>query len=213
MADLADSDEANRREAKLVGTLHDQRCETHYCVATGMICASTSRRYPWTMRRANTEPKDVAAGDCRNRSLVGLVLLLGALILATGCASRALYQDNTPQVPASELRGDASWYGPGFAGRSTASGEVFDPGDFTAAHRTLPFGTMIRVVREDTRQWVVVRVNDRGPFVRGRVVDLSESAAREIEMIDHGHVPVWIEILSESGSDVSVDETPTRGRT
>lgn len=94
-----------------------------------------------------------------------------------------------------ELRGQASWYGPGFAGRPTASGEPFDPRDFTAAHRTLPFGTVVRVVRVDTRQWVDVRINDRGPYAHGRVIDLSEAAAAEFDLIDSGVTEVWIEIL------------------
>lgn len=74
----------------------------------------------------------------------------------------------------------ASWYGPGFHGRRTASGERFNTGAFTAAHRTLPFGTRVRVVNQTTGRSVVVRINDRGPFVRGRVIDLSKAAARAI---------------------------------
>ncbi len=75
-------------------------------------------------------------------------------------------------------RGVASWYGPGFAGRRTASGEVFDPGAFTAAHPWLPFGTRLVVRRVATGETVVVRVNDRGPFAKGRILDLAAAAAR-----------------------------------
>lgn len=76
----------------------------------------------------------------------------------------------------------ASWYGPGFHGRKTASGERFNTGALTAAHKTLPFGTRVRVENVHTGRSVVVRINDRGPFVRGRVIDLSKAAARAIGM-------------------------------
>lgn len=79
-------------------------------------------------------------------------------------------------------RGEASWYGPGFHGRRTANGEVFNTHALTAAHRTLPFGTKVRVVNEKTGRSVVVRINDRGPFARGRVIDLAQAAARQIGM-------------------------------
>lgn len=76
--------------------------------------------------------------------------------------------------------GLASWYGPGFHGRRTASGEKFNTHRLTAAHRSLPFGTQTRVTNERTGRSVVVRINDRGPFIRGRVIDLSWAAARAI---------------------------------
>lgn len=76
--------------------------------------------------------------------------------------------------------GIASWYGPGFHGRRTASGERFDQNDLTAAHRTLPFGTRVRVVDEKTGRSVIVRINDRGPFAHGRVIDLSRGAAQAL---------------------------------
>lgn len=82
------------------------------------------------------------------------------------------------------MAGTASWYGPGFRGARTASGERFDTGAFTAAHRSLPFGTRLRVTDSRTRRSVVVRINDRGPFVGGRVIDLSPASARAIGM--HG---------------------------
>lgn len=78
--------------------------------------------------------------------------------------------------------GVASWYGPGFHGRRTASGEVFNQHSMTAAHRHLPFGTKVRVINETTGRSVVVRINDRGPFKHGRVIDLSKSAAQELGM-------------------------------
>ncbi|TVR05053.1 MAG: septal ring lytic transglycosylase RlpA family protein, partial [Spirochaetaceae bacterium] len=74
-----------------------------------------------------------------------------------------------------ELDGLASWYGGKFQGRLTANGEVFDTNQLTAAHRTLPFGTIVRVINPVSEQQVVVRINDRGPFVEGRVIDLSRA--------------------------------------
>jgi len=92
--------------------------------------------------------------------------------------------------------GHASYYSDGLAGKPTASGEPYDPGALTAAHRTLPFGTRIRVTRLDNGRSVVVRVNDRGPFGRrDRILDLSRAAAERLRMIRAGVVPVRIEVL------------------
>ena len=77
---------------------------------------------------------------------------------------------------------NASWYGPGFHGRRTASGEIFNTGAYTAAHRSLPFGTKVRVVNVTTGRSVIVRINDRGSFIRGRIIDLSKAAAQAIGM-------------------------------
>ena len=79
-------------------------------------------------------------------------------------------------------RGKASWYGPGFHGRLTANGERFNTNAFTAAHKTLPFGTKVKVTNNKTGRSVVVRINDRGPYVHGRVIDLSKASARAIGM-------------------------------
>lgn len=84
--------------------------------------------------------------------------------------------------------GKASWYGPGFHGKRTASGERFDTNELTAAHRTLPFGTRVRVVNKKTGQSVVVRINDRGPYAHGRVIDLSRASAQAIGISGVGSV-------------------------
>ncbi len=86
--------------------------------------------------------------------------------------------------------GLASWYGPGFGGHRTASGERFNTGAFTAAHRSLPFGSRVRVTSRRTGRSVVVRINDRGPFVGGRVIDLSPAASRALGM--NGTEPVTL---------------------
>ena len=90
--------------------------------------------------------------------------------------------------------GVASWYGPKFAGRRTASGERFDPSEMTAAHRTLPFGTRVRVTNAAGKS-VVVRINDRGPFHGGRVIDLSQAAAAELGLVRAGSGRVELALL------------------
>ncbi len=93
--------------------------------------------------------------------------------------------------------GVASWYGDREAGRLTASGDVFNPRGLTAAHRTLPLGTEVRVTRLGTKESVTVLVNDRGPYIRGRVIDLSVAAAEKLHMQPQGLARVKIEIVSE----------------
>ena len=85
-------------------------------------------------------------------------------------------------------RGAASWYGPGFQGRRTASGEIFNTHALTAAHRSLPFGTQVRVTNERTGRSVVVRINDRGPYAHGRIIDLSKAAAQAVGVAGVGRV-------------------------
>jgi len=95
--------------------------------------------------------------------------------------------------------GLASFYSSSLAGRATASGEIYDAEAFTAAHRTLPFGTRVRVERIDGASGgraIDVRINDRGPFVRGRIIDLSDAAARALDMKHEGIVPVRVRLLS-----------------
>jgi rare lipoprotein A (peptidoglycan hydrolase) len=95
-------------------------------------------------------------------------------------------------------RGKATYYGNSLAGHKTASGEVYNPQRFTAAHRQLPFGTVLRVVRTDTNRYVYVRVTDRGPFAGGgRIIDLSYIAAQRLGMIRAGVAPVRLEVVSE----------------
>jgi rare lipoprotein A len=91
--------------------------------------------------------------------------------------------------------GMASWYGPGFNGRQSASGEIFNQNELTAAHRTLPFGTKVKVTNVNNGQSVVVRINDRGPFSHGRVLDMSKAAAQAIGLVSAGVAPVKMEVL------------------
>ncbi|UCF30031.1 MAG: septal ring lytic transglycosylase RlpA family protein [bacterium] len=109
-------------------------------------------------------------------------------------------------------RGLASWYGEKFHGRLTASGEVYDMEGMTAAHRTLPLGTYVRVRRLDGRGGTVVRVNDRGPFVKGRIIDLSRAAARQLDMLDSGVAEVEVRALGERDRRSSRRETVLKPR-
>ena len=95
------------------------------------------------------------------------------------------------------VQGAASWYGPGFYGRTTANGERFRKGTLTAAHRTLPFDTKVRVTNLSNGRSVVVRINDRGPFKHHRVIDLAHGAASQLRMMQAGEVPVKLEILAK----------------
>lgn len=94
-----------------------------------------------------------------------------------------------------EFDGIASWYGPDFHGKLTSNGETYNMHDMTAAHKTLPMNTIVKVTNEANGLTTIVRVNDRGPFVASRIIDLSNAAAHKIEMVDKGTAPVSIEIL------------------
>jgi rare lipoprotein A len=118
-----------------------------------------------------------------------LAALAAFLILAAGCSRLP-----RPSEPGVET-GVASWYGPEFHGRPTSSGEIFDMNDMTAAHRTLPFGTYVMVTDLATDRSVVVRINDRGPFKRGRTIDLSYAAGRVLGLLGPGTARVRIEVL------------------
>jgi len=93
--------------------------------------------------------------------------------------------------------GYASWYGGKFNGRYTASGEIYDMNKLTAAHKTLPFGTYVKVINIDNGKSVIVKINDRGPFVKGRVIDLSRAGAEEIGMLKNGIARVLIIVVSK----------------
>jgi len=92
--------------------------------------------------------------------------------------------------------GEASWYGPNFDGKPTANGETFDQYVLTAAHRTLPFNSIVKVINRSNGKSVVVRINDRGPYAKNRIIDLSRKAAEEINMIRSGHTKVDIILLN-----------------
>jgi rare lipoprotein A len=96
----------------------------------------------------------------------------------------------------SVLSGVASWYGPGFHGRQTANGERYNMNDMTAAHKSLKFGTRVKVTNQTNGLSVVVRINDRGPYIGSRIIDLSKSAAQALDMIGPGTASVIVEVLA-----------------
>jgi rare lipoprotein A len=117
-----------------------------------------------------------------------LLYILGSVLLVGVAVGLAVYG------PYYEV-GIASWYGPGFDGNHTANGEVYDMNGVSAAHKTLPFGTVVRVFEFDTGRSIVVRINDRGPFVDGRIIDLSKGAAAELGIINKGITKVGLRIV------------------
>ncbi len=136
------------------------------------------------------------------RRVYRCTLCLCILVLLAACSGKTVPVSHpsraNPSARASELEGLASYYAEPYHGRRTASGEVFDTYEaMTAAHRTLPFKTVVRVQNTSNGKEVDVRINDRGPFIAGRVIDLSVRAARAIDMVRPGVVLVKLQILSQ----------------
>jgi rare lipoprotein A len=112
-------------------------------------------------------------------------------------------------IPAKPYQvGKASWYGGLFQGKATASGENYDMNDFTAAHRELPLGTLVKVTNLKNMRTVIVRINDRGPVTPGRVIDLSYSAARKLEMHQNGLQKVQIDLVKPDDSEMAANKAP-----
>ncbi|GIU74531.1 MAG: hypothetical protein KatS3mg004_1618 [Bryobacteraceae bacterium] len=134
------------------------------------------------------------ARRCANWRFAAAAALLFAALAACGGKKRA------PRAPAAPLpgwteTGLASWYGHPYHGRPSSSGEIYDMDQLTAAHRTLPFGSIVEVKNLDNGRTVTVRINDRGPFAEGRIIDLSRAAARQIGLIGPGTALVRIQLL------------------
>ena len=123
-----------------------------------------------------------------------LVAAVWALALLAGCSRAVVSTPPVPPAAGTEEVGFASWYGAPHHGRRTASGEVYDMHQLTAAHRTMPFGTRLLVTNRDTSQSAEVRVNDRGPFVEGRILDVSYAAARQLGAVGPGIIPVRVRV-------------------
>jgi rare lipoprotein A (peptidoglycan hydrolase) len=146
------------------------------------------------------------------RELCVLALIL-ALFVVQGCST--LSGDRQPRTPTSfdtqagvdkdrpaaavqsAHVGEASWYGPGFDGKKTASGDIFDDSKLTAAHKTIPLGSKAKITNLTNGKTVEVKINDRGPFVEGRIVDLSHAAAKSLGLTERGIAKVQIDLLSE----------------
>jgi rare lipoprotein A len=191
----------------------------HEMIAMGSITQVEGRDMP-----SSEELND--ACSCRNQPSMGMVFLLASSLIQGGnvlpaslvgvkpqSAEAATLEDAT--VPAKNkraqassretskkkvIRGQASWYGPGFHGKKTASGEIFDQGRLTAAHKTLPLGTKAKVTNLKNGNTVEVEINDRGPYVGDRVIDLSRAAANALGFVESGLTLVRIEPLYQEGS-------------
>jgi rare lipoprotein A len=144
------------------------------------------------------------------------VLLLLIFVVCSGCSAKLPAARGVPPnsytvngqtyypvkkvAPGYFEKGVASWYGPGYNGRLAASGEIYDMHAMTAAHRTLPMNTVVRVTNLENRRQAIVRINDRGPFVKDRVVDLSLSAARKLDLVKAGSASVRLDVLVDGAS-------------
>jgi rare lipoprotein A len=152
---------------------------------------------------------------CYYRCVRRLSLLVCAVVFLSACGHKKV-QVKTPQpvsVSSHDLEGMASYYAEPYHGRRTASGEIFDTYQgMTAAHRTLPFNTMVRVTNKANGREVDVKINDRGPFVDGRVIDLSLRAARQIDLVRPGVAPVKLKILKEGNIATAAMSSPPPGK-
>ncbi|MDJ1168056.1 septal ring lytic transglycosylase RlpA family protein [Roseofilum sp. BLCC_M154] len=149
----------------------------------------------------NNSTQDAVQATNRLRRLLGnappIEEIYGKPVIAPGKEPH----NNTPAQPqfvaVQALSGWASWYGPGFHGNLTANGEVYNQYGLTAAHRSLPFGTIVRVTNMDNGRSLIVRINDRGPYTRNRIIDLSKGAAQELGLISSGVAPVRVEVMQQ----------------
>ena len=157
-----------------------------------------AERLHWLLAREN-----------RVHAAKALLLLAVAALLGTGCASAPRSQSSlgASATQTGPTVGNASYYGKQYHGRKTASGERFNMRELTAAHRTLPFGTNVKVTNLANDRSVIVRVNDRGPFKRDRILDVSLEAARRLQMVATGVARVRIEPLNQSDTR-RTDATP-----
>ena len=121
------------------------------------------------------------------------IILLALLALAFSCAKKPMKPSDVSKKWSE--KGTASWYGDEFKGKPTANGEPFDPEGMTAAHKTLPPGTVVLVTNLDNKKQAELRINDRGPFVRGRIIDCSKKGARVLGFLGQGMAPVRVEIV------------------
>lgn len=140
------------------------------------------------------------------KQIAAAALFFAALIGSSACAKKkhVSVRATTPAPTRTTETGIASWYGYPYHGRHAANGEIYDMEKLTAAHRTLPFGTWVRVTNLTNSKTVDVRITDRGPFIDGRIIDLSKAAAREIDMIGPGLARVRVDIISAPPSSPSM---------
>ena len=127
-----------------------------------------------------------------------LTLIQGCSTLSSSVTSRPAQQVVSPPFVKEPIVGEASWYGPNFNGKRTASGHTFDETKMTAAHRTLPLGSKVKVTNLNNGKFIEVEINDRGPYTKGRIIDLSHAAAKALGIRDEGTARVSIEPVDNS---------------
>ena len=158
---------------------------------------------PKPIFRTKTDKHDITRIEYSN-SMKNLYLIFTAFILSilVGCSSNAAIDTEKTRTygKSHALVGQASWYGKNYQGKRTASGEKYNMRAYTAAHKTLPFGTIVRVTNTVSGKKVDVKINDRGPFVKGRVIDLSQKSFEQIGSIKKGLAPVKIEIIDDTNT-------------
>ena len=149
--------------------------------------------------RANTEIYREAKNEFGNDISIKLlhIILLGIMIIIFNACSSTREFSEYENIEGNFIEdGIASWYGPDFHGNKTANGERFNTNELTAAHRTLPFNSILRVINAENSSSVIVRINDRGPFVKNRIIDLSKKAAEELDIIRNGTARVKLFLLN-----------------
>jgi len=134
-----------------------------------------------------------------------------AVLIALGAAACSRRPQTTPEVTNGVQIGTASWYGGEFQGRLTSNREIYNMDDMTAAHQTLPFGTWVMVTNLENEKTAVVRINDRGPFARGRIIDLSRAAARVLGLVGPGTARIRLEVLNGYKDTNNGSATPSAG--
>lgn len=135
----------------------------------------------------------------RNKFVNHFNLLIIFILLVISCKTTSKVSERTIET------GVASWHGPNFNGKKTANGEIFNMRDLTAAHRTLPFNSLLRVQNLDNGKTTEVRINDRGPFAKNRIIDLSRRAAEQLDMIGPGTANVRLYLMNDPGRELPSD--------
>lgn len=194
-------------------------------IARYSIASLQGKKLQWIARYPNLDWKVIAAssaamirrnwpaGFLRAARIGALVLAVCTLVRSSEQPEQAMHEQKST-LPVYKEIGEASWYGPGFHGQETASGEIFDTNRMTAAHPSLPLGTKVQVTNLEKDKTVEVRINDRGPYADGRVIDLSRAAAKKLGMVKKGttKVKVVTKAVKKKKSSKKKKHTVSRSR-
>lgn len=168
------------------------------CSGPDFVCGSAAQPSKKVVKIAKVKPANaVAAAPVKAKSNIATSAKVKTKIAKTSKPAKVAKAAKSTAGGASYQSGMASWYGGKFHGRKTANGETYNMNAMTAAHKTLPFGTRVRVTNTRNGDTTIVRINDRGPFIAGRIIDLSRAAAADIGVTNSGVAPVKIAILGK----------------